>query len=185
MKCNVFPFTTLLLAMPLLAALAQGCAKEQAEPIIPPLELAVDYPAIPFTVQANGSPGQFQLQLDLDPAVLGQVLAAHGQTLGQVMDFRFTTAKLHLAAPANGNYNALGSVTVQVASGDGQPVTVANLSPVPDDSHTLILNLAGVNVADLIRGGSTYINIKFHLDGMLPDVSNHQLLLSAKATMQI
>jgi hypothetical protein len=185
MKRNIFPLASILLALPLLAVLMQGCTKEQEEPIVPPVEITVDYPAIPFTIHASDVPGQFQLQLNLDPDVLGQALAAHDYTLGQIMDFRFTTAKFHLSAPANGNYNAMESVTVQVASGDGQPVTVANLYPVPEDSHTLILNLAGVNVADLMRGGSTYINAKVQLDGTLPDVSNHQLLLSAKVTMQL
>lgn len=162
-----------------------ACNKEQAEPIVPPVELIVDYPAIPFTIQADAVPGQFQLQMDLDASVLGQLLAAHDHTLGQMMEFRFTGAKLHLTSPAEGNYNAVQSVALEVAAGDGSPVLVANLSPVPEGSHTLILNLAGVNVVDLMRSGTVHINAKVHLDGALPDVSDHQLLLSAKVTMQL
>lgn len=185
MKRNAFPLVPVLLALPLLAVLLQGCTKEQAEPIVPPVELAVNYPAIPFSIQANDVPGQFQLQFDLNADVLGQALAAHQYTLAQVMDFRFTTAKLHLSSPADGNYNALESVTLQVASGDSEPISVANLYPVPDGSHTLILNLSAPNLADLMRVGNVRIIAKFHRDGTLPDVSNHQLLLSAKVTMQL
>ncbi len=185
MKRNAFHFAPVLLVLPMVALLLQGCTKEQAEPIVPPVELAVDYPAIPFSIQGNDVPGQFQLQFDLDADVLGQVLTAHDYTLGQVMEFRFTMAKLHLASPANGNYNALGSVTLQAASGDNEPLSVANMYPVPDGSHTLILNLSAPNIADLMRGGNVRIIAKFHLDGTLPDVSNHQLLLSAKVTMQL
>jgi hypothetical protein len=174
-----------VMALPALVVLAQGCTKEQAEPITPPVEFALDYPAIPFTIQASQVPGQFQMQFELGSDLLGQALAAHDRTLGQMMEFSFTSAKLHLTSPADGNYNALESVAIEAASGDGTPITIANMYPVPDNSHTLILNLAGANVVELMRGGNVHINAKVHLDGTLPDVSNHQLLLSAKVKMQL
>lgn len=174
----------LLLLAPTMALLLDGCSKEQTTPILPPAELTMDYPLIPFTIHAGEVAGQFQLDLPLDAEVLGQVLTAHEYGLGQVTDFRFTVAKLHLNTPADGNYDALGAVTVQLASGDGVPVTVASLNPVPTGTHTLALPLAQVNVADLLKNGSAHLIATVQLDGSLPAVSTHKLALSAKVTVQ-
>ncbi len=169
--------------LPLVLLLMQGCSKEQAAPITAPVELAVAFPAIPFTLHAGQVPAEFQLQWNLDSATFAQVLAANNYAPTQVQDFHFTMAKLHILSPAEGNYNAFQSVALQVTSGDGGPVTVANLYPVPDGSHTLNLDLAAVNVVELMRRGGVRLVAKVHLDGPLPEVGNHQLLLSAKATM--
>jgi hypothetical protein len=166
-----------------MGALLQGCTKEEAEPVMPRVELNLDFPAIPFTIHSADVNGQFTLDLQLDQDALPQLLAAQAYSPAQITDLRFTTAKLHLSAPADGNYDPLGSISLNLASGDGVPVAVAGLNPVPTGSHTVLLNLEPVNVADLFRNGSVHILANAQLDGELPSVSQHDLVLSARVTV--
>lgn len=168
------------------ALLLAGCAKEETEELRPFTELAMDYPAIPFTIQNSDVSGQFiAMTLDFDAQALGQLLAAKSLTLAQVRDFRFTKAQLHLKTPADGSYNAFRSVALELVVDDNGPGTVASMDPVPEWSHTLLMQLGNVNLADLVRSGNVHLVAKVQLDGPLPAVSTHSLALSAKMTVQL
>lgn len=183
---NTASFRNLATLIVCAALMLAGCTKEQAEELHPVTELTMDYPAIPFTIHGSDATGQYvAMTLDFDAQALGQLLAANHYTLAQVKDFRFTKAQLHLTSPANGNYNAFRSATLQLVMGDNAPGTVASMDPVPDWSHTLLMQLGNVNLADLVRSGNVHLVAKVQLDGPLPEVSGHSLALSAKMTLQL
>lgn len=169
------------LLLPIAALMFAGCSKEQQEEVIPETTLAMNYPAIPFTIDPGDVVGgQFEINLAIDANVLGQVLAANSYSLTQLTQFKFTKANLFLTSPTTGNYNALHVVTLQVAVDQSPPVTVAQLNPVPNGAQTLLLQLGDVNVLDLIRSNNVHLVAKMQLDGPLPPTSSHSLVLSAK-----
>ena len=176
---------TALLSTPLIAILLGGCTKDQQEQLKPTADLNMEYPAIPFTVDSGGVAGQITLTLSFDGNALGQLLADNNYSLAQLKEFRFTKANLHLTSPAGGNYDALGSVSLQLGLGSGQPVTVASLDPVPDGAQTIVMQLGDVNVADIIRDSNVQLIAKVQLDGPMPATSEHTLDLGAKVTVQL
>ena len=158
-----------------------GCTKEEGEDIIPETTLEMSYPAIPFTVHAGDVVnGQYALNLDINANVLAQVLAAKHYSLAQLTTFKFTKANLFLTSPAAGNYNAVQEVTLQVAVDQSPPVAVAGLDPVPNGAQTLLLQMGDVNVLDLMKSSHVHFVVQLEMDGPLPAVSSHSLVLNAK-----
>lgn len=175
-------FRNTALLMPIVALLFAGCSKEQQEEIIPETVLEMTYPAIPFTIDSGDVVGgHYEMNLIIDANVLAQALLAHHYALGQLTRFKVTKANLFLTGPATGNYNALQAVTLQVAVDQSPPVTVAGLSPVPNGAQTLILHPGDANVLDLMKSSNVHFVFKVQLDGPLPAVSSHSLVLGAEA----
>jgi hypothetical protein len=180
MKTAAF-FRNSFLLLPMAALALAGCSKPQEEEIIPETTLEMNYPAIPFTIDsADVAGGQFEMDLDIDANVLGQVLAANQYSLAQLTQFKFTKANLFLTSPVTGNYNAMHAVTLQVAVDQSPPLTVAGMNPVPNGAQTLLLHMGDVNVLDLMKSSNVHFVFKVQLDGPLPAMSSHSLVLGAK-----
>lgn len=171
--------------LPLAALFLGGCTKQQQEEVESRAVVDITYPAIPFTIDSATVGGQYELNLAIDPSILAQAMTAHNYTLAQLADFRFTKANLFLTSPVTGNYNALHSVTLQVAVDQSPPVTVANLNPVPNGAQTLLLHLGDVDVLDLMKSSNVHFIFKVQLDGPLPPVSGHSLVLGAKLGVKL
>ncbi len=177
-------FNKAAILLPVFALMLGGCTKEQQEQLKPTAELQMEYAVIPFTVDSGGVAGELQLTLNFDGNALGQLLTDNGYSLSQLKEFRFTKAQLHLTTPATGNYDLLHSISLQLGLGSGQPVTVADLDPVPDGAQTLVMSLGDVNVAEIIRDSNVQLVVKAQLDGPMPAFSEHSLDLGAKVVVQ-
>ena len=171
--------------LPLIALFLGGCTKQQQEEVESRTVVDITYPAIPFTIDSGDVSGQYEVNLAVDPAVLAQVMTAHNYSIAQLADFTFTKANLFLTSPVTGNYNALQSVTLQVAVDQSPPVTVASLNPVPSSAQTLILHMGDADVLDLMKSSNVHFIFKVQLDGPLPPVSGHSLVLGAKLGVKL
>lgn len=169
------------LLLPIVALMLAGCSKEKQEEVIPETMLEMTYPAIPFTIDSSDViGGQYEMNLTVDANVLSHALAANHYSLAQLTQFKFTKANLFLTGPSTGNYNALHAVTLQVAVDQSPPRTVAGLNPVPNGAQTLLLQMGDVNVLELMKSSTVHFVVKVQLDGPLPAVSSHSLVLGAK-----
>ncbi|HRO41027.1 MAG TPA: hypothetical protein PLY76_13845 [Flavobacteriales bacterium] len=182
---NIFLARAITLMLPLAVLLSAGCTKEQQEELKPTVDLNLEYPAIAFSVDSGGAAGQLSITLSFDGNALGQLLADNNYSLDQLKEFRFTKADLHLTTPAGSNYDMLGSIALQLALANGQPVTVANLDPIPHGTQTIVMHLGDVNVADIIRDSNVQLTAKVQLDGPMPTASEHTLDLGAKVVVQL
>lgn len=179
-------FRNIAFLLPVAALMLAGCSKEQQENVIPDTMLEMTYPAIPFTIDSGDVvDGRYEVNLNIDANVLGQALAANQYSLAQLTQFKFTKANLFLTSPTTGNYNALQAVTLQVTVDQSPPVTVAGLNPVPNGAQTLLLHLGDVNVLDLIKSSNVHFVFKVQLDGPLPAMSSHSLVLGAKVGVEM
>lgn len=175
----------LSLMLPLAALLVAGCSKEKEvlEEIVPEVSFSMDYPALPITVDSAAVAGPFGVSVALDPAILAQALQARDYSVGQITALKFTKARLYFTSPLNSYYNNVGSVSVQVGVDQSVPVTVAVLDPVPDGAQTLLLQLADVNVLDLVTSSNVQVIAKMQFDGPIPAVTGHSLVLGAEVTV--
>ena len=179
-------YRNIALALPFVALLMAGCAKEeQQEVIIPQASFSVDYPAIPFSIDSSAVASPMGVSMELDPSVLSQALQAQSYSVGQLKELKFTKARLYFTSPLNSYYNSVQSVTIQIGVDQSIPVTVANLNPVPNGAQTLILQMPDVNVLDLVKTSNVRIIAKMQFDGPIPPLTGHSLVLSAKATVTL
>ena len=111
-------------------------------------------------------------------------LAHHHAPLIPDVERGFTAVDV-LQPLLGGNYNALQAVTLQVTVDQSPPVTVAGLNPVPNGAQTLLLHLGDVNVLDLIKSSNVHFVFKVQLDGPLPAMSSHSLVLGAKVGVEM
>ena len=180
------PIRALAVALPLSALVWAGCSKQaEKEDIVPEASFPVEYPALPVILDSATVAGPSGAVLELDNNVLAQALQAKQYTPGQLTEFTFTKARLYFSTPVNSSYNSVKSVAVKLAVGDAAPVTIAKLPAVPNGAQTLLLNLTGADVLQVVKSGHARIVFTMEFDGPMPPVSTHMLVLEARVKVSL
>lgn len=172
--------------LPMVALVWAGCSKQaEKEDIVPEASFSFEYPAMPLTLDSASVAGPGGVALELDSNALAQALQANQYAPGQLREFSFTKARLFFSTPVNSSYNSVKSVAVKLAVGDAAPVTIAKLPSVPAGAQTLLLNLTGADVLQLVKSKHARIVFTMDFDGPMPPVSTHMLVLGARVKVSL
>lgn len=167
------------------ALLLAACTKEEQEKLQLEAEVLMQYNSVEFTVDPTGEVGEVQLTLSLDGEELSRVLSDRGYTMDQVKEFKFTSADLRIQGSEEQTYDALQRIALELSLDGGAPVTVAAKDPVPDGVRTLTLNVADINVADIMRHQNIQMIATMATDRAIPDTMHHALDLGGRVVVKL
>ena len=178
------PWKIIVWILPLALLAWAGCSKEEEEEVLPEVSFSFDLPALAIAVDSAQVAAPSGVVFGFEgSAALGQALTANGFGTGQLVGVGLNKARLYFSDPVGSYYNALQSVTVRMAVGDGQPVTVASLDSVPNGAQALVLGLMDVDVAAMLRSNDARLVVRMEFDGPVPPVTGHSLVLGAQAVV--
>lgn len=179
------PLTTISTPLICCALLLAACTKEEKEKLQLEAEVLMQYNSVEFTVDPTGEVGEVQLALSLDGEELSRVLSSKGYTMDQLKEFEFTSADLRIEGSEEQTYDVLQRIALELSLDGGAAVTVASKDPVPDGARALALDMATINVADIMRHQNIRMIAKMATDQAIPDTMRHALDLGGRVVVKL
>ncbi|MCB0795034.1 MAG: hypothetical protein KDB88_09880 [Flavobacteriales bacterium] len=133
-----------------LATAFVACDKEELPELGIEAEMNLAYEDLTFTVPASSLTGDIQVQLDVDPQELEDLIVSNGYTMDQLKEVRLTAAHLELI-DGNGTFDALGQVQLRMFAAGGMEQLIAQVSYVPDNAISLDLETGGENIMEFFQ----------------------------------
>jgi len=162
-----------------------ACTKEQQEELKLEAELLMQYQAVEFTLEPTEALGEVQLTLSLDGEALAQMLSDNGYRLDQLKEFTFNSADVHIANGDGRTYDALQSITMEIATDGTAPVIIATKDPIPDGVNAFTFNVPSTNVADILRHNEIHVIAKLNVEQAVTDTTYHLLNLGGKVVVKL
>jgi hypothetical protein len=120
-----------------------------------------DYTYVDFNVNPDKA-GTFFETVDVEESNLDSIIEAEGQNIGELNSVKIKDAGIQVTD--NGNLDAFESFKITIEAAGKDPVTVAEVTTVPDGISEIALTKEAVDLSEYLKSDQYTIKVKTVLD---------------------